>query len=418
MNGMKIHTFDLVINPPVGSCVAGYGPQDESWEIHDDLMMNALLMDDGKRKSALLGFDLIGMDSTMVQQIRKGCAEILRTEESQVILSCTHTHGGPHSRSTYRNSRLQPYCDELVEKVLAGCRDAVRQEWRETSVYFYSASAPVNINRRYCGPENVCRFLPHWRSLEPLADGVTDPEIGMLFFRDAKTMVPVEIVINYAAHPLASHARGLGGHAVTADYPGLIRKLVYDATRAHCTFVTGAAGDQFPIDSEIGWQNLDTIAKPIVREVTRGMCEAFCFPERFKLENPEVKSRIVPFVSPLRPGFPEERRRPTQQGKEQYELELQLLSIGDICFVGVPGELVGELGLEIKWHAPFRKAFILYNSTGYVSYICHANAFVSGGYEPHMQHLEYKAGLKLVNAAVDAMFDMHDNAIAMPVYTK
>ena len=133
---MKIHTFDLVINPPVGSCVAGYGPQDESWEIHDDLMMNALLMDDGKRKSALLGFDLIGMDSTMVQQIRKGCAEILQTEESQVILSCTHTHGGPHSRSTYRNARLQPYCDELVEKVLAGCRDAVRQEWRETSVYF------------------------------------------------------------------------------------------------------------------------------------------------------------------------------------------------------------------------------------------------------------------------------------------
>ena len=415
---MKIITFDLDITPPVGTCIAGYGPHDETWEIHDPLMMNALLMDDGNKRAALLGFDLIGLEASLVRKIRRGCAEILQTGESDIILSCTHTHGGPHTRSNYRAEMLQPYCDELAERIFSQCREAIRQEWRETSVYFYSASAPVNINRRYCGPENVCRFLPHWRSLEPLADGVTDPEIGMLFFRDEKAGIPVEIVINYAAHPLASHARGLGGHAVTADYPGMIRQLVYDATRSHCSFVSGAAGDQFPIDSEIGWQNLDTIAKPIVREVARGMCEAFCFPEKFKLQNPEIKSRIVPFTPKTRTDFPDERRRKSQRGKSEYDLELQLLSIGDICFVGVPGELLGELGLEIKWHTPFRKAFVLYNSTGYISYICHANAFVSGGYEPHMQQIEYKAGLNLVNLAVDTMFEMHDNTINVPVYTK
>ena len=415
---MKIINFDLDITPPAGVCIAGYGQHDEAWEIHDPLMMNALLMDDGSKRAALLGFDLIGMDASLVRKIRQGCAEILKTDEASIILSCTHTHGGPHTRSNRHQDILQPYCDELVEKVLSGCREALKKEWRETGVYFYSAAAKVNINRRYCGPENVCRFLPHWRSLEGLADGITDPEVGMLFFKDEATGVPVEIVVNYAAHPLVSHARGLGGHAVTADYPGLIRKLIYDNTRSHCTFVTGAAGDQFPIDSEVGWQNLDTIAKPIVREVARGMCEAFLFPEKFKLENPEIKSRIVPFNPKIRTGFPDSKRKPALKGKTHYDLELQLLSVGDICLVGVPGELVGELGLEIKWHSPFRKAFILYNSTDYVSYICHANAMVSGGYESNMQQIEYKAGLHLVNTAVDAMFEMHGQEIAVPPYTK
>ena len=415
---MKIMTFDVDITPPVGTCIAGYGIHDETWEIHDPLKMNALLMDDGSRRAALLGFDLIGMETSLIRRFRQGFAEILQTGESDIILSCTHTHGGPQTRTTYHNDLLQPYCDEMVDKVLKACREAVRNEWRETSVYFYSAAARVNTNRRYCGPENVCRFLPHWRSLEPLADGITDPEIGMLFFRDEKRRIPVEIVINYAAHPLASHARGLGGHAITADYPALIRKLVYEATRSHCTFVTGAAGDQFPIDSEIGWQNLDTIAKPIVREAARGMCEAFAFPEKFKLENPEIKSRIVPFAPKIRPDFPDERRKPSNRGKTEYSLELQLLSIGDICLVGVPGELLAELGLEIKWHSPFRKAFILYNSTDYISYICPANALVSGGYEAKMQQVEYKAGLKLVNTAVDAMFEMHNDRITVPEFIK
>jgi hypothetical protein len=101
---------------------------------------------------------------------------------------------------------------------------------------------------------------------------------------------------------------------------------------------------------------------------------------------------------------PRQLQRFQQNG--EYTLELQLMSIGDICFVGVPCELVAELGMEIKWHSPFRKAYVFYNSTDYVDYICHANALVSGGYEPECQQFDARAGLQLVNAAVDAMFEL------------
>ena len=413
---MKISSFDLNITPPVGCELAGYGPGQESWEVHDDLFLTGLLMDDGQRKAALLGFDLIGMDACLVGKIRRGCAEVLGTEESFIILSCTHTHEGPHTRSNYSSDLLQPYCDELVAKTIAACAEAAKKEWLETDVYFYSAAARANTNRRYCGPENVCRSLPGYRSLEPLSDGVVDPEVGMLFFRDVKTRLPVEVVINYAAHPLAAHSMGRGSHFISADYPGMIRKLINEAVGAHCVFVTGAAGDQFPIDSEIGPQNLDTIAKPVVREVTRGVCEAFRKPAKFRLADPQLKSAIVPFEVLPRAEFPVEKRRRNFRDCSVWKMELQLLAVGDICFVGVPGELLAEVGLEIKWHSPFRRAYVLYNSTDYVSYICHANAIVAGGYEASMQQVEYKAGLKLVQAAVDAMFEMHGSKIEMPPY--
>ena len=76
--------------------------------------------------------------------------------------------------------------------------------------------------------------------------------------------------------------------------------------------------------------------------------------------------------------------------------ELQVVSIGDVCFVGVPGELCNEYGLEIKWHSPFRKAFIAYVSTAYLHYICQTNLVVSGGYEGDCQVFSTRDSVKFL----------------------
>ena len=411
---MKIITFEQKITPEVGTEIAGYGPHDETWEIHDDLFANAVIMDDGEHKAALLSFDLIGMEFPLIHTIRTKCAALLGTEEEDIILSCTHTHGGPHTRSNWHIPTNEAYCRKLVAAVESAFKEALDKQWREVDVYFYSARSFVNTSRRYCGPENICKTLFVHRELEPLSDGITDPEIGMLFFRDTSTRQPVEVIVNYAAHPLASHCRGLGGHAITADYPAAIRTIIKENSKAHCTFVTGAAGDMFPKDSEIGWQNIDTIAKPIAREVMLGMVNAFENPARFRIENPKLKAMRAPFSTKFKPGFPKEHLNRRFMNAECFDMELQLLAIGDICFVGVPGELLTEIGLEIKWHSPFRKAFVLYNSTDYLNYICPVNAIVAGGYEAFEQEMEYRAGLKLLTTAVEAMFELHGEDITLP----
>jgi len=407
---MKLASFSTVITPAVGTTLAGYGPNDVSEAVHDDLTLQGFCLDDGSKKVLLLSYDLLGMDHAVVARIRQGCASLLGIVPADVLVSCTHTHGGPHTRSLSGKGRElnEDYCNFMTEKTFQTITELKEKEFEEVTVSFYSGRCFANTNRRYCGPENVCRYLPDNRSLEPLGDGIADPETGLLVFWGADKR-PREIVVNYAAHPLVSHAEGRAGHTITADYPALVREITTAQTGAHCTFITGAAGDQFPRDSELGFPYLDSIAKPLCREIIKGVEDAKRNPEKFLLKDPKLQTLIKSFPCRKRTSVPPEKQLPATVGKEEVDAELQFLTIGDICFVGVPFELVGEIGLEIKWHSPFRKTFICYNSTDYLDYCCHVNALVAGGYEAFEQKFEPLAGLKLLNTAVEGMFELAGN---------
>ena len=418
---MKIATFSEVISPEVGTLLAGYGRNDVSIGKHDDLRFTGICIDDGERRAVLIAFDLIGLSRWLVLKIRKAVAEVIGCGEAEVVLTCSHTHEGPHTRDSWTNPVNAPYSEFLVGKIVESVKRMMeKNDFTEVVPYFYSARVPVNVNRRYCGPENVCRFLPCHRELEPLGDGIVDSELGMLFFYAAQSTVdggrPVAAIANFAAHPLLNRAPWMGGLSISADYPGLFREHVAADTGAFCVFTTGAAGNQFPKGSELGFSHLDEVARPLAAEFVRGMINARRNGKYFKLD-PKVRCSSETFTVGLRKDFPAEHFSPGMQGKSEYELELQFLAIGDVCFVGVPGELEAEPGLEIKWHSPFRRTWILYNSTDYISYICPVNDFVSGGYESsHSQQIEYRGALKLVNAAVEGLFKLHGEEIDVPPY--
>ena len=56
------------------------------------------------------------------------------------------------------------------------------------------------------------------------------------------------VLLNFAAHPLASHSPGLGAHQISADYPGEVRKIMEDNS-CWCVFADGAAGDDDGLDA-------------------------------------------------------------------------------------------------------------------------------------------------------------------------
>ncbi|HUU26415.1 MAG TPA: hypothetical protein VM123_01260, partial [archaeon] len=61
--------------------------------------------------------------------------------------------------------------------------------------------------------------------------------------------------------------------------------------------------------------------------------------------------------------------------------ELQGIRIGDTVLLGLPGEVLVELGLEIKKKAGIEKLFLLSLSNDSIGYVCHAEAYDEGGYE-------------------------------------
>ena len=406
---MKIAHFDQIITPEVGVDAAGYGENMFTVRIHDDLKLSILLLDDGDRKGAVLGYDLLGLDKPFVQKIRKDVAARLGCPEANVILSCTHTHSGPHSRSLGHIPAKMDYIEKLYRWTEEGVAKAMT-DWQEADTYFYSCKCDVNYNRRYLDGSNHCIYLPGHRSMEVIANGFVDQELGMLIFtKPGDTYQPLGVLLNYAAHPLASHTPGLGSHQISADYPGAVRDLM-EADSCWCVFVDGAAGDQFPKDSECGWESVRKFASGIAVEAARGMCDACRNKALYLIKEPKIQASIEKVTLKLRRDQQEKRREmPVYAGKTETEAEIQLLALGDVCLVGVPGEMFAEIGQEIKWHSPYRKAFILYNSTEYLSYLPNANAYLAGGYEVNINsaYIQPFESLKIVNTAVEGMRKLH-----------
>lgn len=404
---MKIAHFKREINPEPGAYIAGYSLNDKSVGKVADLYMSGLCADDGVNKVLIISFDLLGMDEWYTRALRQKCADILGITAEAVLFTCTHTHSGPESRTLGRSPQQlnKPYLEKLEKAILEETEKLT--DFKECSVYFYSQKCDENRNRRYITPCNNASFTAHRREVLPIALEYADKELGQLIFINSETRLPEYVIGNYAAHALAGHGPGIGGRRISPDYPGFFRDYVTSETGADCMFISGAAGDLIPKEDELGTAAAVKMGENLGKAALAGMCDAPRNPARFLMKEAKVgaKSKIV--TVPLRKKKVE-RLSAYYEGREALDLEIQIVSIGDCCFIGVPGELCCEIGQEMKWHSPFRKAWIAYNSTAYLSYIGHANMLVSGGYEGGAQYFTARGGLALVNTAVDAMFELHD----------
>ena len=169
---MKIAKFEQVITPEVGTTIAGYGAFDKTFRKEGELVVSMLAMDDGKHTALILGFDLIGMDEELIDRIRHEAAQALGTPEEFVILSCTHTHEGPHTRSLAEHPEVfnVPYVEQLMVWVLEGI-EKLKNAFIEVDTFFYSMKVDANTNRRFERRDNTTKFFPHCRDMEALAEG-------------------------------------------------------------------------------------------------------------------------------------------------------------------------------------------------------------------------------------------------------
>ncbi len=407
---MKISWFKRVISPEVGAYLAGYSIYDRSVSKLDDLYMTGLCMADGESRALLVSFDLLGLDGWYIRKLRKNCAELLGIAESAVLLTCTHTHSGPETRSLAANPDQlnRKYLDDLAQWLAEEVRNL--KEFRECTVTYYSSWCDENRNRRYITADNHGSFTPHRREVIPVATGYADKEFGEMCFFDTASSQPLYLIGNYAAHPLAGHSPGTGGRRISADFPGAFRNYVTANTGAECMFISGAAGDLVPKEDELGDDAIRQTGIRLGKAAIGGIIDSRRNPGRFCIPDPKIGSCIRTFTVPLRKKY---RNHPDRLPAEylnmdEVTLEIQCLAIGDICLVGVPGEVCCELGQEIKWHSPFRRTFIAYNSTAYFSYIGHANMLVTGSYEANSQRFSARGGLILLQTASDAMFELRE----------
>jgi hypothetical protein len=273
-----------------------------------------------------------------------------------------------------------------------------------------------NMNRRFFLSDETYLGVPGNKHLTPVTTEHADKELGILAFCPAGMRLPCGLIVNYAVHPLtAGHTAPL----ISADIPGVVRALVRESLQCPTCYVTGAAGDNHPKAPEAGFAETRRVGQVLATEAIKRTYDGYKVREPLRVR---CLTRSIPL--PLRTyeeftqihGADEQAIRGNLCRVEQpgavVDVEFALLAVGPVLLVGVPGELVAELGSVLKWFSPFKRTYILYQGTDSLDYIAHPNAYRWGGFETVCGQLSPGAVRPLINAILDAAEELAAQPVA------
>ena len=417
---MKAGFAEAVITPPNGRClIAGYKLR-WSTGVHDDLYASAVYLQDGDARALLVSLDVLAMEAPFIARIKGALREALGLEADSIFFTCTHTHEGPELRERkFRDNwenddtptYLEGYQRFLIERIVQAAQEAAARA-QEFDLLVNRTYVDENMNRRFFLTNEQFVAVPGNKELVPITCEHTDKELGLVYFCPQGSRHPFGLIVNYTMHPLTA---GNTSSLISADVPGVVRDLVRESLQCLTCYITGAAGDNHPKGPEAGFAETRRVGQVLATEAIKRWYDSF------RIEGPVHLKTLTRSVSlPLRtldeikglPTAPQDEpellallRRVDKPGAS-VPAEFSLLAIGPVLFVGVPGELLAELGSVLKWFSPFKRTYIMYQATDSLDYIAHPNAYQWGGGEVLCGQLSPRAVRPLIEAIIDAMEEL------------
>ena len=413
---------EIVITPPGATCLlAGYALYPATG-VHDDLYASAVYLQDEQHAALLVSFDLLAMEAPLIARLKQAITAILAIEPSAIFFTCTHTHEGPEVRERkfrdrwYGEARpayLDDYLTFLAEKTATVAQMAAAQA-QACDLLVNRAYVDENMNRRFFLSDERYLSIPGNKQLVPIAPEHTDKELGILAFCPSGSRRPFGLIVNYTMHPLtAGHVSSL----LSADVPGVVRALIKESMACIPCYITGATGDNHPKAPEAGFAETQRVGQVLATETIKRCFDAMLVKGPLTLR---TLTRTVPLRLRTRADF--EKLPADDEGTAAIEgnfvrvetpgavinVEFSLLAIGPVLLIGVPGELVAELGSVLKWFSPFKRTYIMYQATDSLDYIAHPNAYLWGGFETFCAQLSPTAVRPLINAILDAAEEISD----------
>jgi neutral ceramidase len=392
------------ITPPVGIPLIGsYGkPSDD---ILDELFARAMVLDDGHTTIAIVSADLLYTPlEEITDPVRKIIKEKIGIPEQNVLVCATHTHSGPE---VFTRSKLAPkketaaadidqsYLQTLIRK-MAGSVLIAHRNMQEVKVGAAKGQIPeILYNRRpkttggsvkmaftlppevtatkkiRTGPNGNVRVtftMPDEKA--GLDFGPIDPEVRVLRAEDAEGEV-VGSLVNFGCHPVSIYP--YLSTSISADYPAFAMQVVEQAEGGICLFALGLAGNTVPIQRGVGPRR--QIGRALGGEAIRRLQLATTSGDvTLSALKKQIKLPTKKAPSPDEAGG--------DASPDEIITEIQLLRLGDIYILGLAGEVLVEVGLEIKKRAGLDKLFIISLGNDAIGYVCHSRAYEEGGYEP------------------------------------
>ncbi|MCC7519459.1 MAG: neutral/alkaline non-lysosomal ceramidase N-terminal domain-containing protein [Verrucomicrobiae bacterium] len=234
---MKAGIAHIDITPPLGTPLAGSCTLRAASKVLDRLVAQALVLEQDGRRYAIVAADLLGYDERMVARLRSFCKA--RIGIGFLLCNASHAHSCPDAYNGFQiytdrrylaaRKRYQCALEFKLRRVLA----AAARQLQPVTLRYGTGRACFGINRRR--PWNG-----EW-AMMPNPKGFHDKTVTVFEFAAAASGEPLAVLISYACHPTTRYAT-----EVSADYPGVARRIIEKRTGAMAMFLQGACGDIRP----------------------------------------------------------------------------------------------------------------------------------------------------------------------------
>jgi neutral ceramidase len=416
---------NIHINPPVGTYLSGFAAERPCVGIHDPIQAKALVIGERSADMLIISLDLVAIDSDYVSSLRAKIQERYGISVDSIMIHTTHTHSGPGGtiRETTAIGKAfehwRPYDRELVihqhDKILQAVGDAI--ETMEPCTVFYGAGSVDGIAANRLSPERIYH-----------------PDLQVLDFR--KSSGKRIILYHFACHPTILHADNLH---VSADFPGAASSyLETDENVEAALFLNGPSGDvstrftrrdnNFDEVNRIGRILSDKVVDVLSTAIPVVASDSSS--KRFKIElrirSFQSSQVMLTKLEELQEAYSKaqstncplaELRRMESEiegataaaalaskihGISSIETEVQILRLGGLYFVGIPGEMFYETGQKVKDAFDLKRStdhlVLIGNTNDYIGYIVPKEYYASNSYESSMTLLHEDSSEAIVSS--------------------
>jgi len=414
---MRAGFAEIDITPPIGTHKIGWLVDIVSDRVADPLFARAAIFDDGAQAVGFIQTDTLCVRWSTVKEIRARIERAYGFPGGAVMVAATHNHAGPAVATAGEVRRDDAYVERFIEACVKAFGEAL-EGLREAQVGFgHTFEWNVAHNRRVVMRDGTTRTHGSFKDPDALyIEGPIDPEVAVLAAR-AGDGTPLGCIINFACHP-AHHGPDT---VLSAGFPGVVAAKMKAKGWPVTLYLNGASGNLHTSDPTRGGIDLSMEetgaalardAEQVIADMTftrdatlAARSRTVMLPFRTITED-EVRGTArgaQRFVKPelydeLMPGLVARIRA---QGEQPAEV--QVLSVGEVDFVGIPAEYFVEHGLRIKEGAHPRHALVVGQANGMVGYVPTQQAFRRGGYETTFapsSRLAPEAGDILADAAI------------------
>lgn len=409
---MKLHAgaAEVRLTPPLGTHLDGSLMDRTAARIHDDLWAKALILEREDVRLGLLVADLVAVPAEVVAETRRRVSEALGIPPDRLLLAATHTHTGPAVAGVLNTVREEAYVAQLPARLTdAFCLASRRMQPAELAWAFGSCPSEVH-NRRWRLRDGTVKTNPgalNPERVEPA--GPSDPTLSALIVRSLQRE-PIALLATLALHYVGAPARD-----ISADVFGAFATSLQRCAGARFTamLANGCCGDINNVDvdrarpaSPRPYHHIERVANVIAGETWRGWRALWeeAFTSTPILDAAERRLSFAPrrptaaqvseardylaahevADDPWRWTYAREYTRMVDL-PASVSVPLQVLRIGDVPLVAMPGQPFAEIGLAIREQSPFARTAFIAQANDNIGYVAPDRAMDEGGYEVELK---------------------------------